>query len=74
MKYNGKLYGKIGKKYFDTGNTGDDWEMLEIARSALAELYEAMIRYEGDVDGEAPSEHHRMMDRVRAALSSERSR
>lgn len=38
------------------------------AKSALAEIYDAMIRYEGDVDGEAPSSHHRMMNRVRDIL------
>lgn len=36
--------------------------------SALTELYQAMLRYEADVDGEAPSEHHRMMDRVKNVL------
>jgi hypothetical protein len=29
MKYEGKLYGKIGRKYFDTGKTSDDWDKLE---------------------------------------------
>jgi hypothetical protein len=38
------------------------------ARAALRELFEAMLRYEGDVDGEAPSEHTRMMDRCREIL------
>ena len=28
MKYEGKLYGKIGKKYFDTGHTTEDWDKL----------------------------------------------
>jgi len=38
------------------------------ALAALRELFEAMLRYEGDVDGEAPSEHTRMMDRCREIL------
>lgn len=29
MNYTGKLYGKIGRKYFDTGKTGKDWDELE---------------------------------------------
>jgi hypothetical protein len=28
MKYKGKLYGKIGNKYFDTGKTSDDFDEL----------------------------------------------
>lgn len=28
MKYEGKLYGKIGNKYFDTGYTTEDWDKL----------------------------------------------
>ena len=26
MKYNGKLYGKIGNKYFDTSKTSEDFD------------------------------------------------
>lgn len=29
MEYKGKLYGKIGKKYFGTGKTSEDWDKLE---------------------------------------------
>lgn len=29
MQYKGKLFGKIGAKYFDTGKTADDWDELE---------------------------------------------
>lgn len=29
MEYEGKLYGKIGNKHFDTGKTADDWDCLE---------------------------------------------
>jgi hypothetical protein len=38
------------------------------ALKSLAELLAALVRYEGDVDGEAPSEHRRMMDRAAALL------
>ena len=29
MEYKGKLYGKFGNKYFDTGKTSDDWDRIE---------------------------------------------
>ena len=36
MNYEGKLYGHIGgRKYFDTGKTGKDWDNLEISRNKL---------------------------------------
>lgn len=28
MKYKGKLYGKIGNEFFDTGHTTDDYDEL----------------------------------------------
>ena len=30
MNYEGKLYGKVGNKYFYTGYTTDDWDKLEL--------------------------------------------
>lgn len=35
MEYHGKLYGKIGKKYFDTTRTSDDWDAMEKRISEL---------------------------------------
>jgi hypothetical protein len=29
MKYVGPLYGKIGRKCFDTGKTSEDWDSLD---------------------------------------------
>ena len=29
MEYKGKLYGKVGNKYFDTGYTTDEWDKLQ---------------------------------------------
>jgi hypothetical protein len=70
-------------RYFTGHATGEDMERvkkfyedrharmigyLDEAHSALRELHDAMVRYEADVDGEAPSEHHRMMRRVRNVL------
>ena len=43
----------------------------DAARESLLEIYNAMVRYEGDVDGDAPPEHRRMMDRIRGILFSE---
>lgn len=31
MKYSGKLYGKLGRKHFDTGRTTEDWDRMESA-------------------------------------------
>jgi len=43
----------------------------DAARESLLEIYNAMVRYEGDVDADAPPEHRRMMDRIRGILFSE---
>jgi hypothetical protein len=29
MNYNGKIYGKIGRKYFDTGRTSIEFDAME---------------------------------------------
>jgi len=29
MKYTGPLYGKIGRKTFNTGRTSEDWDRME---------------------------------------------
>ena len=29
MEYKGKLYGKLGHKYFDTAKTSEDWDKME---------------------------------------------
>lgn len=34
MNYEGPLYGKIGRKTFDTGKTSADWDRLEAAVKA----------------------------------------
>lgn len=35
MDYKGKLYGKIGNKYFDTSYTSDDWDRLNNENTEL---------------------------------------
>ena len=40
MEYEGKLYGKIGGKYFDTGKTTDEWDKLQ----AMAGQVDAIVR------------------------------
>lgn len=46
----------------------------DAALASLAELHAALVRYEGDVDGEAPSEHRRMMNRAAQLGFRERNR
>lgn len=29
MDYQGKLFGKVGRRYFDTGKTSEDWDELK---------------------------------------------
>jgi hypothetical protein len=36
MEYKGKLFGKIGNKYFDTGKTSDDFDELELHKNLLS--------------------------------------
>ena len=40
MEYHGKLYGKIGNKYFDTDKTSHDYDALEKQVEKLKELNE----------------------------------
>lgn len=35
MEYTGKLYGRIGNKYFDTGFTSEDYDKLQKENSEL---------------------------------------
>jgi len=36
MQYKGKLYGRVGlNKYFDTGKTSDDYDILEKSNAEL---------------------------------------
>lgn len=35
MEYKGKLYGKIGNKYFDTGRTSDEFDYYEAKQNAI---------------------------------------
>lgn len=37
MDYKGKLYGKIGNKYFDTSYTSDDYDKLTIENKEMNE-------------------------------------
>ena len=57
MEYEGKLYGKIGNKHFDTGKTSYDWDYLEkslefykkklqVAKKALSDI----LIWQEDVD------------------------
>lgn len=35
MDYQGKLYGKVGRKYFETGKTANDFDTLEAENKQL---------------------------------------
>lgn len=35
MKYQGPIFGKIGRRCFDTGKTSDDWDHMEKQIAAL---------------------------------------
>ena len=37
MEYNGKLYGKFRNKYFDTGKTSKDYDLLEKQNKKMLE-------------------------------------
>lgn len=38
MKYEGKLYGKVGQRMFDTGKTSADWDRMKSALKAISEM------------------------------------
>lgn len=73
-------YGEDGTPFEDRPILAENEESVEnehardlesarnAALSSLAELHKALIRYEADVDCEAPSEHNRMMERAAALL------
>lgn len=46
MEYHGRLFGKVGNKYFDTGSTSDDFDNLQ---KRVAEL-EAQIEKISNVE------------------------
>ncbi len=50
MDYHGKLYGKIGNKYFDTSYTSNDWDRKDAEISALKEQIEVLERA-GRIEG-----------------------
>lgn len=45
MEYKGKLYGHlVGKIYFDTGKTADDWDALEKRVAELEAENQALLQ------------------------------
>ena len=62
---------KCGGFWVSPGNLDMVIGERDAARESLLEIYNAMVRYEGDVDGDAPPDHRRMMDRIRGILFSE---
>ena len=51
MDYEGKLYGKIGGKYFDTGKTTQDWDELK----AKAGQHETIVMWRS-IEDELPED------------------
>ena len=43
MEYHGKLYGKIGHKYFDTGKTSTDYDKIESDKIELVKMLKRML-------------------------------
>lgn len=46
MEYTGKLYGKIGNKYFDTSKTSEDFDKLE---KEVKELQDEIVKLESEL-------------------------
>ena len=46
MEYNGKLYGKFRNKYFDTGKTSKDYDLLEKQNKKMLEMLEIILQSE----------------------------
>lgn len=44
MEYHGKLYGKVGNKFFDTGKTSDDYATLKQRHDEALELLKDAAR------------------------------
>ena len=44
MEYHGKLYGKIGKKHFDTGKTSQDFDKLTQEHSEMLEMLKGVYQ------------------------------
>ena len=80
MQYNGKLYGKIGRKYLDLGKHSDDYDRLayrerkcesmdEAEKFALVRAIQEIAHSLGMTDENSPRE---IVERVK--LLSENSR
>jgi hypothetical protein len=52
MEYNGKLYGKIGNKYFDTGSTSTDFDKLLSKAEKYDKLMKEISKFYCDENGD----------------------
>lgn len=49
MRYIGKLYGKVGNKYFDTGKTANEFDCLELEVIKLQQTIKDMeLKHEAE--------------------------
>ncbi len=53
MEYRGKLYGKIGGQYFDTGTHSDDYDKLLEQSNKMNTFISALIVAKGFVNEES---------------------
>lgn len=44
MDYQGKLYGKVGGEYFDTGKDSNDWDRLESENKEMLQLLKDIVK------------------------------
>ena len=66
MEYIGKLYGKIGNKYFDTNHTTNDWNTLQKENEELRDelkLYTSIL--EGTEQGKTLKENTKLKEALK---------
>lgn len=61
MNYQGPIYGKLGRKCFDTGKTSDDWDAMEAAAARRLELLHAICAAT-DVQNMLPDDLNERLD------------
>lgn len=60
MEYHGKLYGKIGNKYFDTSKTSDDYDNLEKQNKSLLDEIDLV----NNINGKLNDNNIKLLDEI----------
>ena len=60
MRYEGKIYGKVGGKHFDTGKTSEDWDKLETIKDAVIDMFNELDQHRVEI----PHELHPLFDEL----------